>query len=206
MLRLIPNIKTIAATSAVLLTTTLVNAGVSGSLWQNDFSNDASVIPAGTPDVTFTVPGIDFASGALYTIGEFLASGGATVLTGASELGNAANWIHISLNGSLYLSAGVNNFNIQHDDGLVLSIAGIGTVVNEPGPTPPVVTGFVVNAPAAGTYNYTLEYNECCGAPAELAWTYPNGGPVGAPDGGATVMLLGVGMTGLALFARRQVR
>ena len=60
-----------------------------GSIYENDTTGaqDATPanVPATTPNVTFTAPDpLNFSSGSLYTIGEFLASGnGSTVLTGA---------------------------------------------------------------------------------------------------------------------------
>jgi VPDSG-CTERM motif len=51
-----------------------------------------------------------------------------------------------------------------------------------------------------------LDYNECCGPPAVLQWQYPAGGPItgNAPDGGCTLALLGLGLTGLAALRKRQ--
>src|ERR1700759_2908921 len=84
---------------AAVFVTALAAAGsayanvATGSIWENNTTGAQNAIPgnvpATTPDVTFSVTTpIDFTSGSLYTIGEFLSSGGATVLTGAGELGN----------------------------------------------------------------------------------------------------------------------
>jgi hypothetical protein len=175
-----------------LLLTGRSHAVVSGSIWENDVSNDASVVPGGTPDVTFTTSGINFQSGGAYTIGEWISSAGGSVSTGAGELGNTLSDTHMELKGTVFLSAGVNNFNVGHDDGLVVSVAGIGTVLSDPGPTAFVNTPFVINAPASGNYNFTVEYNECCGPPADLLWAFPSGRAVGAPDTGSTAGLLAI--------------
>ena len=196
-------IKALCATGALLATVGAARADISGKLWEGDATGDASIVPGGTPDVTFSAPGVNFASGGAYTIGEFLASGGSSILTGAGELGNSMFDTHIELTGSVFLNAGNNSFNIDHDDGTTISITGIGNVLNVPGPTAPVVTPFNINAPAAGLYDFTLEYNECCGAPAVLSWTFPTGAPVGAPDAGSTAMFLGGALALLGTLGRR---
>ena len=183
----------------------VAHAQVNGSLWENDLSDNAGVVPGGAPNVTFTTPGINFHSGIAYTIGEFLTSASSSVLTGAGELGNSLDNVHIQLTGSLFLSAGDNLFSVQHDDGLVLQISGLGTVLDAHIPTPPIVTPFTVhNTLGAGIYSYTLDYNECCGAPAALAWVYPTGQPVGSvPDAASTLTLLGLATTCLVAWRKR---
>src|ERR1022692_4894315 len=66
---------------------------ITGSIWENQSTATNAIpgnVPSTTADVTFsTTAPINFASGNLYTIGEFLASGsGSTILTGSSQLGN----------------------------------------------------------------------------------------------------------------------
>ena len=64
------------------------------------------------------------------------------------------------------------------------------------------------SAPAAGIYNFTLSYGECCAGPAELIWSF-RGAPVGgAVPGPATwaMMLLGFGGIGFAMRRRRSGR
>ena len=180
------------------------HAVIFGAVYENDFSSDASVIPAGPPSATFTVNAIDFNSGLTgYTIGGFL--NGATFITGAGVAGNTLDNTHFTFTGSTFLNAGINNLLVTHDDGLVLSIDGIGTVVNEPLPTSPVDTPFVVNAPSSGFYNFTLDYNETLGSPGVLKFKI-NGGDVGEVPEPATwaLMLGGFGITGMAL--RRRTR
>ncbi len=88
-------------------------------------------MPGRAADVTFTAPTpLNFASGGLYTIGEFLTSGGATVLTGASELGNTLFDTIFNFTGTVTVTTG-QTFTAGHDDGLTLVIGGL-TVINEP--------------------------------------------------------------------------
>jgi len=199
-------IKAACVIGAAVLAAATARADVTGSLWEGDGSGNADIVPGGTPNVTFTSPGINFDSRVTgYSIGQFLA--GSTILTGASELGNAVDNVHIQLTGTIFLTAGANPFNITHDDGLRLVLdGGIGNVLDTPGPTPPTTTAVSIVAPATGVYTFTLDYNECCGPPAVLQWTYPSGAPVtGAPDGGTTLVLLGLAVSGLGAL-RRQLR
>jgi hypothetical protein len=203
----LPGLKVLGLAGAIVAMAGMANAAgvVTGSLWEGDSSGDASMIPPGSPNATFTSPLINFASGGLYTIGEFLSSAGSTILTGFGELGNTMDNTHIELKGSVFLSAGANNFDITHDDGVVVSVATIGTVLSVPLPTSPVTTPFTVNAPSAGAYSFTVEYNECCGAPAVLSLDTPNGAPVNfVPDAGATFALLGLSVAGLAAMRKHQ--
>ena len=108
--------------------------------------------------------------------------------------------------GSTFLNAGNNSFVVPHDDGLQLSIDGIGLVVDQPGPTSPVDTPFNVVAPSAGFYNFTLSYGETAGGPAVLRFDV-NGGPAGGgvPEPAAWAMMLaGFGLVGAGM--RRRVR
>ncbi|MGH9416869.1 MAG: hypothetical protein ACRD01_09600 [Terriglobales bacterium] len=80
---------------------------------------------------------------------------------------------------------------VGHDDGVVLSIAGIGTVVNAPGPTGRVETPFnVPNSGTADEFNFTLDYAESCGGPADLIFAV-NDQNLGAVPEPATVALMG---------------
>src|SRR5262245_56545037 len=90
-----------ASALALLASSSLATANtVIGSIWENQAAASANATPAnvpGTPaDVTFSVDSpIDFTSqlpplNAAYTIGGFLGSGGATILTGAAHAGDAS--------------------------------------------------------------------------------------------------------------------
>jgi hypothetical protein len=111
----------------------------------------------------------------------------------------------IVLTGFLSLNAGANAFIVGHDDGVVVNVTGIGTVLSAPGPTGLNESPFNVNAPSAGDYAFTLEYSECCGGPADLIFDINNaavGGSV-VPEPGSMV-LFGTGMLGLAGAVRRR--
>jgi hypothetical protein len=69
-----------------------------------------------------------------------------------------------------------------------------------------VTTPFVINAPSAGTYHFTMSYGECCSGPAVLQWFYQTGGAVGSvPEPSSwAMMLLGFGGIGMVVRRRRK--
>jgi hypothetical protein len=190
--------------AAVLLTAVSVAGSAyanvaTGSIWENDSTGAGDATPANvpgtTPDVTFevTTP-IDFSSGNLYTIGEFLSSGAATVLTGASELGNTLDNTIFNFTGNVSVTHG-QTFTVGHDDGLTLVIGAL-TVIDEPSPTSFVTTVETYTGPT-GTLPFQLVYGECCGAPADLSISLPLNGAT--PEPSTWVMLmLGFGGLGFA--------
>ncbi len=201
----------IARASAVIAMTLFIgtassHADVSGSIWTGYAGDSADTPPGGSPNITFTSSQIYYGSGDDSSIVGFLNYGltTSTLLTGSDA---GADNIFVQLTGQIYLAAGVNAFRVGHDDGLNISLdGGIGTVLDEPGPTGFALTDFSITAPTSGLYDFTLDYNECCGAPAYLEWAFPSGAPItgnSAPDGGTTVGLLGLGLAGLGAFARR---
>jgi hypothetical protein len=182
-------------------------AGVtSGSVWLNDLSGDASVIPAGAPDSTFSTSAINYDSSVGgYTVGGFLNDPGGAGFSNPGVAGAALNNTHFQFVGTVGLLSGNNKFDVIHDDGLILNIAGFGLVVNEPGPTAAVDTPFTVfNPGAAGNFSFTLDYNECCGPPAVLIWKVNDvvvrGGGVPEP---ATWALMLTGLFGMGSLLRR---
>lgn len=161
---------------------------LTGSLWDSSDSglNDSTqssipengsgvpTLPGGAPNVTFSVNtsgGLDFNSGNDpvngYNIGGFLATGGATVLTGGTptELGTSIDDMLISIVGQVTVTTG-ETFNSEHDDGLVLFIDGT-SVINAPGPTAATPTAGTWTG-ASGTYDFELTYAEVDGPPAVL--------------------------------------
>jgi hypothetical protein len=190
--------------AAVLLTAVSVAGSAyanvaTGSIWENDSTGAGDATPANvpgtTPDVTFevTTP-IDFSSGNLYTIGEFLSSGAATVLTGASELGNTLDNTIFNFTGNVSVTHG-QTFTVGHDDGLTLVIGAL-TVIDEPSPTSFVTTVETYTGPT-GALPFQLVYGECCGAPADLSISLPLNGAT--PEPSTWVMLmLGFGGLGFA--------
>ena len=134
------------------------------------------------------------------TIDQFLASGGVAPLGGTTG-GHILDNTYFYFTGSVGLKAGANIFTVTHDDGLQLNIDGIGLVVDTAGPTAPTPTTYTVNAPAAGIYNFELSYGECCGGPAQI--TVFGGTLITTPEPGA-LAILGLGLAGLAIGARRR--
>ncbi len=126
----------LAAASIVIAAPAQAANTVTGSIWENQAAASQNAIPGnvpGTPaDVTFaTVAPINFASGGLYTIGEFLGSGnGSTILTGSSHLGDSLVNTIFDFKGTVSVTNG-QQFTAGHDDGLTLTIGG-QTVINAP--------------------------------------------------------------------------
>ncbi len=170
--------------------------GSAGSVWINQASDLAAPPPAGTADANFTPGAINYSSPpSAYTVGGFL--GTSTFTNQSAQF--AVNGANTSLSGNTFfeitgnvtLAAGNNPFNLVHDDGAVLSIAGLGTVFSQPNPTSAVTNVFNVVAPSAGSYAFTLDYVECCSPPAVLGLSVaPSPGPVP-----------GAGLPGLAVLA-----
>jgi hypothetical protein len=196
-----------ASALALLASSSLANANtVTGSLWEVSQAIASAATPAnvpGTPaNVTFTAPTpLNFNSNGStdYTLGTFLGTGGATILTNNVPLTDSLNGVLINFTGQVSVTSG-EMFNVTHDDGLTLVINGV-TVVDDPGPTGAVTTPFMWSG-ASGTFAFQLVYGECCGAPAVLAVDLPL--TSGVPEPGTWAMML-LGFAGLG-FAFRQSR
>ena len=207
----------VLATSAFASVGT-VQASVSGSLWENtgawgenwsgsDSGPGANVTPIGSPTVTFTVPNgaLDFDSrnaGNGYTIGGWLATGGATIVTGTGEAGNTMDNTIVTMSGTVSVTSG-ETFTVQQDDGLVLTIAG-NLVLNNPGPHSPTGYTGTYNGPT-GNEPFTLEYAEINGAPAVLAINLPFTGIPEPRNMFAGALLLLVGARALRSLRKRQL-
>ncbi len=180
-------------------------AVTSASVWLNDFSDNASVIPAGPPSSTFNAGLINYDSNATgYTVGQFvndpLGLGFSNPSVAAASLLNT----HFQFIGTIGLLAGNNSFVVGHDDGLILNIAGFGLVLNQPGPTAFTNTPFnVFNPGAAGNFAFQLDYNECCGPPAELEFAVNNVNVGGVPELGTWAMMI-IGFGGIAVRMHRR--
>lgn len=197
----------LAGVSAVLFASA-AQAQVAVSVWtgQPGAAGNATIAQAaglGPANLMTTVGGINFTDAPFNsdstTVGYFLGN----PLLSSTVLDNS----YFLFTGSIYLDAGVNNFDITHDDGVELALDN-GAVVSalSPGPTSPVTTPFTITAPNAGTYNFTLSYGECCGGPAVLNWSYLTGQPVGSVPEPASwaMMLLGFAGIGTAMRMRRR--
>lgn len=163
---------------------------VTGAAYLNNAAAANAVIgfTHGAPDVTFSVPspnpgctGATFAGDTLcfnsnaatngYTLGGFLTTGGATILTGsAAALGANLNNTVFEFTGNVTVTNG-EMFQAGHDDGLSLKI-GSNLVVNEPGPTSFTTTPYTYTGPS-GTFSFDLVYGETNGPPAVLGVSLP---------------------------------
>jgi hypothetical protein len=155
-----------------------------------DTANMASTLA----NAQFSVGAINFNSNVTgYEVGQFLNTSFTSTANGFDP--TAQDNFEVVLTGQVYLTAGTNSFSVTHDDGVVISVAGFGNVVDTPGVTAPVTTSFnIVNGGAAGLYNFTVDYAECCGPPAVLEWGFSNGEPITTTPEPPSIALLGGGL------------
>jgi PEP-CTERM motif len=204
----------LCAVAFVALATTVNASTFSGSGWlvSNAASGNATpsaIAALGTPDFTFTATAVDFSSfgnlsntgnGALdYTVNDFLNSLGSvtsitenTVGIGSTSLDSGGGGFLFQITGMAAVTNG-QTFTVAHDDGLTLTIDGT-TVVNAPGPTPPITTVGTYTGPT-GNFAFEVDYGECCGAPAVLE-TDITGPPPAVPEPGS-LLLVGIGILGV---------
>jgi hypothetical protein len=203
---------------ALLTSTTCLADIVIGSAYLNNAAASNAVIgfSHGPADATFSVPSptnaactgafagdtICFNSNAStngYTLGGFLATGGATILTGSAAALNADldNTV-FEFTGNVTVTTG-EMFQAGHDDGLQLQI-GSTLVINAPGPTGFTTTPATYTGPS-GTFPFDLVYGECCGPPAALGISLPLVTPT-VPEPSSLVLLL-FALVGCCLAVRR---
>lgn len=175
-------LKLAALAVGALCAAPLANAQITGSLWENTGGGaganaDTPIASLGAPNVTFTVANgpLDFSSygnasntgnpSADYTIASWLATGGATITAGAGEGGNTMDNTIVLLQGLVSVTSG-ENFTVEQDDGLVLTIGGV-TVLDNPGPNAPTQYSGTYTG-VTGNEAFTLEYSEIDGPGAVL--------------------------------------
>jgi hypothetical protein len=148
-------------------------------LWENEPNASTNAvfynIPSREADVVFTVPNgtLDFNSYTSYTIGGFLDSDGATIISGTSNINDGLGNCVVLFTGFVQVTNGMT-ISVTHDDGFTLQI-GHDFVLSSPNPTPAVTTTATYSG-LSGNLPFQLFYGECCGAPAVLFADLPFSG------------------------------
>jgi hypothetical protein len=157
--------------------------------------------------VTFTTSGVNFDTTGS-TIAAWVASNtfaiNNLVDNVPGHLMDATIWEFVG-NGAFTGTAGTPQlFTIAHDDGATFVVNG-QTVINQPGPTAPVLTNGSYTGGAGGSLPFDLIYTECCGGPAVLSTSLlgPEAAPTAAPEP-ATLVLLGTGLVAAGMRRRRK--
>lgn len=176
---------------------------LNGTIYQNivdpNDANDPGNWNTAGPYATFTTAAINYDSRVTgYTPAAFLNTPVFTpsnLFDPSADLNNSA----IVMTGMHWMAPGLNRFYVTHDDGVYIMIPGLAFTLDSSGPTSPQTTYFnILNPGAAGFYSFTLNYAECCGAPATLITN------LGSTPEPGTLVLLGSGIVGLGGVLRRK--
>jgi hypothetical protein len=203
-------VSAIALSAALAATTANANV-VTGIGWEVSQTIASNAIPGnvpqpGAPSVTFAAPSnpLSFNSNGTtdYTLGSFLATGGATGVTfhNGAAAGDTLNGTIFEFTGTVSVTTG-ETFTAGHDDGMTLTIGGV-TVISAPGPTAFTLSTSTYTGPS-GNQPFQLVYGECCGAPGVLNVDLPLTSVIPEPSTWAMMM---AGFAGLGLAAFRRSR
>jgi hypothetical protein len=159
----------------------------------------ATFLPADPHDLNFSSPPSGgtiggFLNNPVFVTGSGIAGDGLSTGLGHDA---ASTGTDIQIVGSVLIPHGLFTFDAIHDDGLFISIDGIGTVfssLNEHFNSETIGGGF--NPGATGFFAFHANYNECCGLPGMLQVSDPRAVP--EPTTWA-LMLVGFGGLGVVL-------
>ncbi len=200
---------TAASVIAMLAANSSFASAITGTVWTNltdAEAADASVLPSSShPHADFNPGAINYQSGpSAYTVAGFLNNPTFFNQANGFDPNSTALNIFLEIDGTVGLHSGLNHFQLGHDDGAVLVVAGFGTVLFAPGPTSLDLSEFdIFNPGAPGNFGFDLKYTECCGPPADLIFTI-NDVQVGVPEPATwALMLLGFGAVGYGLRRHR---